>query len=204
MKLQELLRRAPPKGGKGWVFLPFSTWIFVSCLPRLGGPKVLLMVVALFLPFFLLLMRRPARGFVLWDKVHFKIRMLSCAAFGYVAAVTIGNFHELYNFRLWWEFLIPLNQTPWSSINSASLLVGASAAATQYYWQEQSVPPDSSRELDKTGLISQAQAEREAQGLLKKPEEEERIRKQQELDAKGVAIKAKLSKKSSPYDPSNN
>jgi len=149
-----------PKGVIGLVLLLVFCFMFaVSILPHLLNPKGVLLLLALAVPVAALALTLPDRAYKTWERLPDTLRAGILSVVAYAAIVTVGHFGELYNFRLWLDFLLLRSATPWSSVHSVAMAAVAFAFATQMYEPPGPVPQDEERILSGHKLLTRAEAQ---------------------------------------------
>ena len=148
-----------PKGMGGLVLLVVFLFMFCVAIGRhLLNPKGILLLAAALVPLVAIALTGPARLFEKWEQVPNLVRGICLGILAYIAVVTIGNFAELYNFRLWLDFLLLRGGAPWSSVHSVALVGALYAIASQAYDQPLSIPPDEERIVSGHRLLPVDQA----------------------------------------------
>ena len=166
MKLQRLIMTLMPKGWIGWLILLVAALSLATVLPaKLRNPQALVLLLALGVGMVGGIIALPIRAFDLWDRVPWLIRGALLAIPAYLVVVTIGAVEELYNYRLWHEFLVPGRFAPWTASNSAGLLLGLALVASQAYRISQ-LPADTEQIVRGPRLMSHEEAMEQAKHLV--------------------------------------
>ncbi len=148
-----------PKGVFGLILLVVFCFMFaVAILPHLLNPKGVLLLLALATPVTALAFTLPDRVYKTWECLPDILRAALLSVLAYATIVTVGHFGELYNFRLWLDFLLLRSATPWSSVHSVAMAGVAFAFATQMYKPPGPLPEDEERILSGYKLISREEA----------------------------------------------
>ena len=162
MKLRRLVITLMPKGLIGMLLLTAAAISFALVIaPKLANPQASILLVAIVGGALGINQAVPLRTFERWDRWHRHLRATLVAIPAYVILVTVGKAEELYNFRLWGEFLIPTGFSPWTWTNTTAALAALSAAASQFYWPSRPIL-DSEQFIRGSRLISFGEAFRRA------------------------------------------
>lgn len=137
----------------------------VELLPRLLNPKGLLLGVGLAVSFVAAALVIPHRWFFRWEALNWLLRALVLSALTYAFVVTVGNFGELYNFRVWLEFLLPQGASPFTPTHATAVVLGMYIFTTQDYKLSASTSPDKERVLSGQPTIPFEEAQRRARKL---------------------------------------
>jgi len=110
--------------------------------------------------------RLPFHWLDFWEHRHPILRGLGLAGPGYTLLVTLGNMNEIYSFRLWKEFVLPIGGSPFTSVHAAALSASVYLFATQIYFLVTPLPEDAERIVQGQAFISFDEAVRRAQVLF--------------------------------------
>ena len=106
MKIPTLIRIVSPKSPSNWLVLVVFVFMFcVAIGPRLLGPKGLLLAMAFLASVVALVLVVPEHWCNWCECWPPFLRGLFLGLAAYAAMITLGNFGELYNFRVWLEWL---------------------------------------------------------------------------------------------------
>lgn len=163
------LRLFVPKGLIGWALLAISLVSFgVTLAPKFINPKGLLLLLVVAVPLCCCWFALPVSWIERWESIPLLLRSIVFAICAYTIVVTLGNFGELYRFRLWYEFLVPGKASPVTPTHQIGFMFGLYAFAAQFYHKPGSSPQDSERVLPgQPYLISFEEAQNKANELTK-------------------------------------
>lgn len=164
-----LLRLLAPKTRLGWLLF----WVFVFMFsvaigPQLLRPKGLLLLATVAVPLVGAARLISPRWLFRWERLHYRLRGALVASFAYVLVVSLGHYSEIYNFRLWLEFLLPLRASPWTSIHSVGAVAFGCFYSSQFYFLNVNPPADHEQVRSGQPLISHADAQRRSDELFRR------------------------------------